>query len=58
MIWKEVPSRLRDDQTSKVPPKPMQLKRFDQYTTTHALNVSVLAMALAEFIGLAPKEVR
>ncbi len=36
----------------------LQLKRFDQYTTTHALNVSVLAMALAEFIGLAPKEVR
>lgn len=36
----------------------LQLKRFDQYTTTHALNVSVLAMALSEFIGLAPKEVR
>lgn len=36
----------------------LQLKRFDQYTTTHALNVSVLAMAVAEFIGLAPKEVR
>ncbi|GMR11921.1 MAG: HD domain-containing protein [Gemmatimonadota bacterium] len=36
----------------------LQLKQFDQYTTTHALNVSVLAMALAEFIGLAPNEVR
>lgn len=36
----------------------LQLKRFDQYTTTHALNVSVLAMALAEFVGLGPKEVR
>ena len=36
----------------------VRLKRFDQYTTTHALNVSVLAMALAEFIGLGPKEVR
>jgi putative nucleotidyltransferase with HDIG domain len=36
----------------------LRLKRFDQYTTTHALNVSVLAMALAEFIGLGPREVR
>ena len=36
----------------------LKLKRFDQYTTTHAMNVSVLAMALAEFIGLEPKEVR
>lgn len=36
----------------------VQLKRFDQYTTTHALNVAVLSMALAEFVGLAPKEVR
>lgn len=36
----------------------LHLKRYDQYTTTHALNVSVLAMALAEFIGLGPREVR
>jgi len=36
----------------------LQLKEFDQYTTTHALNVSVLSMGLAEFIGLSPKEVR
>src|SRR3990172_490290 len=36
----------------------LQLKQFDQYTTTHSLNVSVLAMALAEFIGLGPKDVR
>ncbi len=36
----------------------LRLKEFDQYTTTHALNVSVLTMALAEFIGLGPKEVR
>jgi HD-GYP domain-containing protein (c-di-GMP phosphodiesterase class II) len=36
----------------------LKLKRFDQYTTTHAMNVSVLAMALAEFIGLGPKEIR
>jgi putative nucleotidyltransferase with HDIG domain len=36
----------------------LQMKEFDQYTTTHSLNVSVLAMALAEFIGLAGKDVR
>jgi putative nucleotidyltransferase with HDIG domain len=36
----------------------LKLKRFDQYTTTHAMNVSVLAMALAEFIGLGPREIR
>ncbi|MEX0979896.1 MAG: HD domain-containing phosphohydrolase [Gemmatimonadota bacterium] len=36
----------------------LRLKQFDQYTTTHALNVSVLAMALAEFIELGPKDVR
>lgn len=36
----------------------LQLKEFDQYTTTHALNVSVLAMGLAEFMGLSPREVR
>ena len=30
----------------------LRLKEFDQYTTTHAMNVSVLAMALSEFVGL------
>jgi HD-GYP domain-containing protein (c-di-GMP phosphodiesterase class II) len=32
----------------------LQLKEFDQYTTTHSMNVSVLTMALGEFLGLAP----
>jgi putative nucleotidyltransferase with HDIG domain len=36
----------------------VQLKDFDQYTTTHSLNVSVLAMALAEYLGLGDREVR
>lgn len=36
----------------------LALKNYDQYTTTHATNVSVLSMALAEFIGLGPKDVR
>ncbi len=36
----------------------LRLKQFDQYTTTHALNVSVLTMALAEHMGMGPVEVR
>ncbi len=36
----------------------VQMKEFDEYTTTHSLNVSVLSMALAEFMGLAPRDVR
>jgi putative nucleotidyltransferase with HDIG domain len=36
----------------------LQLKEFDEYTTTHSLNVSVLTMALAEHIGLGAQDVR
>ena len=36
----------------------LQLKEFDQYTTTHSMNVSVLAMALAEYLGLGGRDVR
>jgi putative nucleotidyltransferase with HDIG domain len=36
----------------------LQLKEFDEYTTTHSLNVSVLTMALAESLGLATDDVR
>jgi putative nucleotidyltransferase with HDIG domain len=36
----------------------LELKEFDQYTTTHSLNVSVLAMALGEFLNLGPATVR
>ena len=36
----------------------LQLKNFDQYTTTHSLNVSVLSMAVAESIGCRKTEVR
>ena len=36
----------------------LRLKNYDQYTVTHTMNVSVLTMALAEFVGLSPKEVR
>ena len=36
----------------------LHLKEFDQYTTTHSMNVSVLAMALAEFQGMGATDVR
>jgi putative nucleotidyltransferase with HDIG domain len=36
----------------------LQLKSFDQYTTTHSSNVAVLSMGLAEFLGLGSKEIR
>jgi putative nucleotidyltransferase with HDIG domain len=36
----------------------LRLRSFDEYTTTHCLNVSVLSMALAEHIGLAGGDVR
>lgn len=36
----------------------LQLKEFDQYTTTHSMNVAVLAMALAEYLGLGATDVR
>lgn len=36
----------------------LQLKEFDQYTTTHSMNVAVLAMGFAEFLGLSPVDIR
>lgn len=36
----------------------LMLKEFDQYTTTHALNVAVLSMGLAEHLRLSSREVR
>lgn len=36
----------------------LRLKEFDQYTTTHSINVSVLTMGLAEWVGLGAQDVR
>lgn len=36
----------------------LQLREFDEYTTTHSLNVSVLVMALAESMDLSQADVR
>ena len=36
----------------------LSLRRFDEYTTTHSLNVCVLSMALAEWVGLGARDIR
>jgi putative nucleotidyltransferase with HDIG domain len=36
----------------------LELRNFDEYTTTHSMNVSVLVMALAEHLGLGGADVR
>ena len=36
----------------------LELRQFDEYTTTHSLNVSVLSMGLAEWLGLGGRDVR
>jgi putative nucleotidyltransferase with HDIG domain len=36
----------------------LRLKAFDQYTTTHSINVATLAMALGEELGHVPRDVR
>jgi len=36
----------------------LELRRYDEYTTTHSLNVCVLAMGLAEWIGLGARDIR
>jgi putative nucleotidyltransferase with HDIG domain len=36
----------------------LELRAFDEYTTTHAINVAMLSMGLAEQLGLGPSDVR
>lgn len=36
----------------------LRLRNFDEYTTTHSLNVSVLAMAVGEFLGYGARDIR
>jgi putative nucleotidyltransferase with HDIG domain len=36
----------------------LRIHAYDQYTTSHSLNVAVLSMALAEFLGLGPRDAR
>jgi HD-GYP domain-containing protein (c-di-GMP phosphodiesterase class II) len=36
----------------------LRMKAFDQYTTTHSINVALLTMALAEGLGHSPRDIR
>jgi putative nucleotidyltransferase with HDIG domain len=36
----------------------LRMKAFDQYTTTHSINVALLSMALAEGLGHSPRDIR
>jgi putative nucleotidyltransferase with HDIG domain len=36
----------------------LKMREYDEYTTTHSLNVSVITMALAEWLGLGAKDVQ
>ena len=36
----------------------LKLRQFDEYTTTHSINVSVLTMGLAEWLGMGAQDVR
>ncbi len=36
----------------------LRIREFDQYTTTHSINVSVLAMGLAEWMGMGARDIR
>lgn len=36
----------------------LRLRRFDEYTTTHSMNVAVLTMGLAEWLGMGARDVR
>ena len=36
----------------------LKLRQFDEYTTTHSMNVSVLTMGLAEWMGMGARDVR
>jgi putative nucleotidyltransferase with HDIG domain len=36
----------------------LKLRSFDEYTTTHSLNVAVLSMGLAEWLGMGPQDVK
>jgi putative nucleotidyltransferase with HDIG domain len=47
---------MHDDREMMLPS--LQLRQFDEYTTTHSLNVSVLSMGLAEWVGLGGSDIR
>jgi putative nucleotidyltransferase with HDIG domain len=56
LVVTSLATAMRTDQQMILPL--LTLKEFDQYTATHALNVAVLSMGLAEALGLSSREVR
>lgn len=55
-VVRSLASAMHGDQAMVLPL--LQIRRYDEYTTTHSLNVCVLAMGLAEWLGLGARDVR
>ena len=55
-VVRSLASAMHGDQAIVLPL--LQIRRYDEYTTTHSLNVCVLAMGLAEWMGLGARDVR
>ncbi len=55
-VVRSLAAAMRGDQAIVLPL--LELRRYDEYTTTHSLNVCVLAMGLSEWIGLGARDVR
>jgi putative nucleotidyltransferase with HDIG domain len=55
-VVRSLASAMHGDQAIVLPL--LQIRRYDEYTTTHSLNVSVLALGLAEWVGLGARDVR
>jgi putative nucleotidyltransferase with HDIG domain len=56
LVVSSLMSAMRSDARMVLPL--MTLRDFDEYTTTHSMNVAVLSMGLAETLGLSAREVR
>jgi len=55
-VVRSLASAMHGDQAVVLPL--LQIRRYDEYTTTHSLNVCVLAMGLAEWVGIGARDVR
>jgi putative nucleotidyltransferase with HDIG domain len=55
-VVRSLASAMHGDQAVVLPL--LSLRRYDEYTTTHSLNVCVLAMGIAEWFGLGARDVR
>ncbi|MFI5280470.1 MAG: HD-GYP domain-containing protein [Gemmatimonadales bacterium] len=55
-VVRSLASAMHGDQAMVLPL--LQIRRYDEYTTTHSLNVCVLSMGLAEWVGMGARDVR